>query len=702
MQWLYNKKISTKLILSFLLVAMITVVVGVVGYSGIKKINDNIEILYNQHFLAYEDLTVMKVAVQATRGDIRVAELAPTLEGKRKFLQTLKDNTLKADAAVNSYLKYNLSPDAKKYLNQFRENWELYGEERDKVIPLVLDAQNDEANALLDGKTRVYLNKLRPALDSLTSVNERELKELMGYGKSESAEANKLLLLFILIGVGIAIATGLTISKIIGNSLTRLSHTADKLSVGDIDVNIESRTNDEIGRLEQSFKLMIENIKVQAGHAEKIAQGDLSAVVKPKSEDDVLSKSMVKMIESIRNLVNETVSLSKEAVNGNLSARGRVGKFEGSYKEIIIGVNATLDAVALPINESGEVIEKIAVGDLTARMTGDYKGHFAAVKQSVNKLAESFNNALLDVSDAAYATASAANEISSSTEEMSAGALEQSSQTTEVATAVGEMTKTILETSRNSSSASEAAKKSGAIAHEGGRVVEETIEGMNRIADVVNKSAETVQALGKSSDEIGEITQVIEDIADQTNLLALNAAIEAARAGEQGRGFAVVADEVRKLAERTTKATKEIAAMIKHIQKDTEGAVISMQLGTTEVEKGKYLADKAGKSLKQIIQGAEEVADIAVQVAAASEQQSSAAEQISKNIEAINNVAQESASGIQQVARASEDLSKLTVNLQDLISKFKIKNTKSNIPGMQNKDMHDNEFEMEASSLNTN
>ena len=149
-------------------------------------------------------------------------------------------------------------------------------------------------------------------------------------------------------------------------------------------------------------------------------------------------------------------------------------------------------------------------------------------------------------------------------------------------------------------------------------------------------------------------------------------AIEAARAGEQGRGFAVVADEVRKLAERTTKTTKEIATMIKQIQKDTNGAVDSMQQGTKEVEAGKLLAEKAGTSLQEIIHGAEKVVDIVSQVAAASEEQSSAAEQISKNIESISSVTTQSASGIQQIAHASEDLNRLTLNLQELIAQFKV------------------------------
>jgi methyl-accepting chemotaxis protein len=207
---------------------------------------------------------------------------------------------------------------------------------------------------------------------------------------------------------------------------------------------------------------------------------------------------------------------------------------------------------------------------------------------------------------------------------------------------------------------------------------------MNRIAEVVGNAASTVRELGNSSNQIGEIIQVIDDIADQTNLLALNAAIEAARAGEQGRGFAVVADEVRKLAERTTKATKEIAAMIKRIQEDTGNAVQSIESGTKEVETGKDLAKKAIEALDEIIGSTNSTIDAVNQVAAASEEQSSAAEQISKSIEGISSVTQESAAGTQQIARAAEDLNKLTYNLQELISRFTINEMTSKFAVKQN------------------
>jgi methyl-accepting chemotaxis protein len=234
------------------------------------------------------------------------------------------------------------------------------------------------------------------------------------------------------------------------------------------------------------------------------------------------------------------------------------------------------------------------------------------------------------------------------------------------------MSKTIAANTKNSEETLSTATAVRRSAEHGSSVVRETVNGMQRISEVVNQTAETVVKLGTSSDQIGEISNVIDDIADQTNLLPLNAAIEAARAGEQGRGFAIVADEVRKLAERTTKATKEIAAMIKQIQIDTHGAVRSMEEGTKKVADGISLASKADAALREIVEGSQQVTTMVNQIAAASSQQSSASEQISKNLDAISVVAQGSAAGTQHIAEASNDLSRLTENLQQLVAKFRL------------------------------
>jgi methyl-accepting chemotaxis protein len=446
-------------------------------------------------------------------------------------------------------------------------------------------------------------------------------------------------------------------------------------SLGDFRNQIQINNKDEFGQIAEMLNNLRESQLEKIDAAEKIASGNLDFKVHSLSEHDLLSGSFEKMIENLTKLVNEIKLLTTASIKGNSSARGNVNVFDGGYKAIVQGMNETLDAVYSPINEAIGALEKIASGDFTVKISKEYSGDHEKIKSSINHVTEALGKTITDVSLAVSAAASAATQISSSSEEMAAGANEQSAQASEVASAVEQMSKTIIETTKNTTLAAEASKNAGLTAKDGGKVVQETINGMVRIADVVKQSALTVQALGKSSNEIGEIIQVIDDIADQTNLLALNAAIEAARAGEQGRGFAVVADEVRKLAERTSKATQEIAGMIKHIQKDTEGAVVSMQQGTREVENGKVLAQKAGDSLNEIIAGAERVADIVTQVAAASEEQSRTSEQITQSIELITNVTQQSASGVRQIAHATEELNELTGNLQTLISGFKVEQT---------------------------
>jgi len=317
-----------------------------------------------------------------------------------------------------------------------------------------------------------------------------------------------------------------------------------------------------------------------------------------------------------------------------------------------------------------EVSALMANADLNTEFRSDLRNEIGELERTFDRFVGSIRQTLTEVKEASMAVASATSQISSSTEEMAAGAQEQTSQASEVASAVEEMTKTILENSRNSVSAAETATQARSAAEKGGKVVQETVAGMKGIAQAVNQSSEIVKVLGQSSDQIGEIITVIDDIADQTNLLALNAAIEAARAGEQGRGFAVVADEVRKLAERTTKATKEIAGMIRKIQSDTAQAVSAMDNGTKKVGEEIDLADRAGASLLEIVGVSQKVTDMVGQISAASEEQSTASEQISKNIEAITAVTGQTASATQQIARAAEDLNRLTEHLQAVIGKF--------------------------------
>ena len=599
----------------------------------------------------------------------KTKQLKEEFETRHTFWRsTLAEGTIKENMLVNSYKP------AVEYF-ELRDN---------DFIPLIKSGQREEAKALLLGKLKDKYEEHRKYIDLV--VKEATAKNLVTESSASEIITSKTFVL-LLTGISILIIVSIiviVISKKVANPVNELAKVAEKIALGEVDVNVVSDSEDEIGMLKTSFSKMIESTKHQVSIAEKIADGDLNVDIKVRSEKDHLNIAFQKVESSLKELISEANLLSQAAVDGKLSTRGNADNFNGGYKEILLGVNRTLDEIIKPVIESEKILTSMSSGDMTARVTGKYRGDHEILKNSINKMGESVSQILKEVKEVATSAANASHQISSSTEEMATGAHEQAAQANEVSSAVEEMTKTIFETSKNTSAASEASKNAEQSAKEGGKVVEKTISGMDTIADVVKESAQLVHQLGKSSDQIGEIVQVIDDIADQTNLLALNAAIEAARAGEQGRGFAVVADEVRKLAERTTKATKEIAVMIKQIQRDTSTAVESMQHGTSEVEKGKLLAHKAGDSLREIITGANKVTDIIIQVAAASEEQSSAAEHISKNIESISSVTQQSAGGLQQIAQSSEELSDLTKKLQDLVALFKVDNSGSTYAVRQN------------------
>jgi methyl-accepting chemotaxis protein len=343
-----------------------------------------------------------------------------------------------------------------------------------------------------------------------------------------------------------------------------------------------------------------------------------------------------------------------------------------SFLFLILGIFWVIRYTRVLVKDIRAVQVSIDNADLNTQFNTSREDEMGQLQNSFDRFVGSIRNTLLQVSETATSVASASAEISSSTEQMAAGAQEQTTQSEEVARAVEQMAKSIAVNSENAGEAAHTAEQAKGAAEQGGKVVSDTVNEMKQIANVVRESAGTIQNLGKSSDQIGEIIGVIEHIADQTNLLALNAAIEAARAGEQGRGFAVVADEVRKLAEQTTKATKQIAGMVQQIQTDSHGAVRSMANATKQVDEGIVLADRAGVSLLEIVQISQKVTHMVSQIAVANEEQSSTSEQISKNMEAIAGVTQQTASGTQQIARAAEDLNRLTEALQHLVNQFKL------------------------------
>ena len=414
----------------------------------------------------------------------------------------------------------------------------------------------------------------------------------------------------------------LVATKKLLNPIDHLRQIFRKVAEGDLNISLQTNRVDEVGELYRAFDYMIEK---QKEHIQTVQQKQAEA--------------------------EEAQGAAVQLKNQILEEQRYL---EQQFKRI------------------SEAIQAVVQGDLTVQLEVEKHDAVGELIENINAMIRDLRTLIGEVQNVSNSVAEASNTIAASASEMSQGANDQAQQTSEVAAAIEEMTRTIYESSNHVKEAAQMAEKASALAMEGEKVFRDTLSGMEKIADVVKKAAQTVETLGKSSMEIGEIIQVINDIADQTNLLALNAAIEAARAGEQGRGFAVVADEVRSLAERTSTATKEISEMIQRIQQETNQVVASMAEGNKEVENGMVLADKATTALNEIIKSVNHINKMIERIAGASEEQSEASGQISSSIEEIAEVARNVSAATEQLAQTSMHLNQLTDNLKTLILKFHI------------------------------
>ncbi len=330
------------------------------------------------------------------------------------------------------------------------------------------------------------------------------------------------------------------------------------------------------------------------------------------------------------------------------------------------------NSITRPLSNAVDVSNSIAQGDLSVNIKIESEDETGQLLLSMHNMADNLKKIIGEIKSTSENVASASEELSASSAEMSKGVVEQSDRSTQIATAATEMSQTVGDIAKNTATIATSANEAARVAKEGERIVEKSIVEVQEIAETVKESTGLMVSLSGRSKQIGDIVNVINEIADQTNLLALNAAIEAARAGEQGKGFAVVADEVRKLSERTAKATSEIGSMIGLIQNEIEKTVSSMEGVSRKVGVGVDFSFQAGEALRKIVGSVNELQSMVQQIASATEEMSATSEEISRDIMTVANVSKETSSGSGQIANASSDLAYLATKLTDIGKQFKV------------------------------
>ncbi|NLQ23335.1 methyl-accepting chemotaxis protein [Shewanella sp. S-1] len=391
---------------------------------------------------------------------------------------------------------------------------------------------------------------------------------------------------------------------------------------------------------------------------------------------------LYQVIDPISNQISELIALQIRVAG---EEKDRVNAIYQSSITIFVALACAAMIISIVIglwvnrsvmNPINDILSKLKLihqdSDLTVKFTTFNHDELGQISTSLTQVIEHLRGILHSIAEAANTVNSSANELSSFTQATNKRMQQQQAETEQTATAMNEMTATVAEVAQSASAAADSAKDADTYAANGNNIVMQSISSMSQLSDQIQKTAQVIGFLSNESQNIGRVLDVIKSIAEQTNLLALNAAIEAARAGEQGRGFAVVADEVRTLAQRTQKSTQEIEAMIATLQQGVKEAVNAMEIGIKQVDDANDKANQAGQALKEIVSSVDSITELNTHIATAAEEQSSVAESINRSIIAISDIAEHSTASAAELSESVVNLTKLANSMRNQVSAFKL------------------------------
>ena len=622
MKWFVNLATRIKLFLSFGLMVALLLVIVATAHTGLSAFRQSQEDLFRNDFLPAIEL--MELRSSQNRVHAQVLEMIVTKDkAKQQTLEKdIKERTKEIDEG------YKILSEAlqghPEELRQFEEMVLLvadYRKTRDQQISLIYTDKAGEAEILDATVQSERFNRIREIAKKLGDTAVAQAKMRIIHADARAKFLSQTFVGISLLALILSVSAALFLSAVIARPLKKIAVAARRIATGDLEVTIpEDDRNDEVGTLAKAFTAMVRYLQDMAEVSRQVAGGNLAVTIQPVSDKDVLGKAFVEMT----GYLHEMAAVSKQVSEGDLTVR------------------------------------------ITPASDKDLLGNaFVHMLSNLRKINQ-------EVWDGVNVLASSASEILASTTQIAAGMSETATSVTETTATVEEIKQTALLSSKKSRSVSENAQKAALVAERGHATVSEMVEGVGRIKGLMETVAESLVLLTEQTQAIGEITAVVTDLAQQSNLLAVNAAIEAAKAGEHGKGFTVVAQEIKSLADQSRQATEQVRTILGDIQKATGRSVLAAEQVSRAVEGGVKQTADSDDSIRELAESISEAAQAAEQIAVSSQQQLTGMEQVAMAMENIKQATLQNVLGTKQAEQAAHTLNELGQKLKEIVSRFKV------------------------------